>query len=296
MSPTHEHCRNCNALLSGEYCSACGQREGRADLYFGEAVGDILGEVVRWDSRLWRTLIALLLRPGFLSAEFNAGRRVRYMPPFRLYLVLSFLTFLIASLMATVVSEVGDVSEVVDELRDGIAEQQTEESALVREDSDDERIFSVNFGDDAPQWIKDLELRINANAARVGESPNDYLNSLREHLPQMMFLMLPLFALILRALYLFSPFHYLQHLVFALHYHSFVFLLYLTSTATEKLFPRLDLIFGSFLILYLPLALRRCYRKSWFGTLWRAFVLTVSYSLLLVLGFAVVAVVLLAVM
>ena len=41
-----------------------------------------------------------------------------------------------------------------------------------------------------------------------------------DHIPQMMFLLLLVFALLLKAVYLFSPFHYLQHLVFALHFHS----------------------------------------------------------------------------
>ncbi|HET9473089.1 MAG TPA: DUF3667 domain-containing protein, partial [Steroidobacteraceae bacterium] len=50
------------------------------------------------DSRLWRTLGYLLARPGRLTSEFFAGRRVRYLPPFRLYLVISLLFFVIAGL------------------------------------------------------------------------------------------------------------------------------------------------------------------------------------------------------
>ena len=46
------------------------------------------------DSRLWRTLAALLFKPGHLTREFLAGRRARYLPPVRLYLVLSVLFFL----------------------------------------------------------------------------------------------------------------------------------------------------------------------------------------------------------
>src|SRR5262245_51891783 len=50
------------------------------------------------DSRLWRTIRPLLLRPGFLTREFLRGRRARYLPPFRLYIVASVLFFLFASL------------------------------------------------------------------------------------------------------------------------------------------------------------------------------------------------------
>ncbi len=49
------------------------------------------------DSRLWRTLWLLVSKPGFLTVEFLEGRRARYLPPFRLYLVLSVVLFLVAA-------------------------------------------------------------------------------------------------------------------------------------------------------------------------------------------------------
>ena len=54
-------------------------------------------DLAHLDSRVWRTLIALLLRPGRLTNEFVAGRRTLYLPPFRLYLVLSLIFFLLPS-------------------------------------------------------------------------------------------------------------------------------------------------------------------------------------------------------
>ena len=93
-------CRNCNATLTGEYCGRCGQRDGRDDLTFGELAGEVFEDFFRWDSRIWRTLLPLLFRLGFLAAEFIAGRRARYVPPFRLYLIVSFVLFLVLSLTA----------------------------------------------------------------------------------------------------------------------------------------------------------------------------------------------------
>ncbi len=90
-------CRNCGSTLTGEYCAACGQRKGRDEARLGAALSEIFDEAFTWDSRLWRTLSALILRPGLLTADFNAGRRARYVPPFRLYLIISFLTFLVLS-------------------------------------------------------------------------------------------------------------------------------------------------------------------------------------------------------
>lgn len=87
MSP-NEHspnCRNCGAALAGEYCGRCGQREGRGDRGFAALLGELAGELFDWDSRFWRTLWPLLVRPGFLTAEYIAGRRARYVAPLRLY-------------------------------------------------------------------------------------------------------------------------------------------------------------------------------------------------------------------
>src|SRR5208282_4911284 len=47
------------------------------------------GRYVAFDGRMWRTVVALVSRPGFLTREYFAGRRRRYIRPARLFLVLS---------------------------------------------------------------------------------------------------------------------------------------------------------------------------------------------------------------
>ena len=94
-------CRNCDALLFGRFCANCGQA---ADVHVpstGELLHELLEGVTHSDSRLWRTLNYLWFKPGKLTQEFIAGRRIAYLPPFRLYLVLSIAFFLIASFSHT---------------------------------------------------------------------------------------------------------------------------------------------------------------------------------------------------
>ena len=86
-------CLNCNAVLNGVYCSECGQRMQLRRLTMGALFNDFLHDLTDLDSRVWRTLIALLTKPGKLTNEFIAGRRTLYLPPFRLYLVLSLIFF-----------------------------------------------------------------------------------------------------------------------------------------------------------------------------------------------------------
>ncbi|WP_414980048.1 hypothetical protein [Congregibacter sp.] len=108
--------------------------------------------------------------------------------------------------------------------------------------------------------------------------------------------MLPLFALLLKLAYYFSPYHYLQHLVFALHYHTFVYLLYLISTAVEKISWDVDGLFSLLLIVYPPLAPRRCYGSSWGGAIGKSLLLLLSYGIALFMGMVAPAVAVLAAM
>ncbi len=311
MSENQANCRNCGEALIGPYCSHCGQREDRGDLSFADVASDLLDEVVSWDSRLWRTLVPLVFRPGFLTAEFIAGRRARYVPPFRLYLIISFVLFLVVSLTAgrdslmqtdddsdakpgiSVTAGVGNVDVGAED-----------DSTVLRiGEGDIEGIDDIDVGislanEDSPQWLKNLDDRLEKNVQSLSGDRGEFIELLTEYLPQMMFLLLPVFALLLKFCYLFSPFHYLQHLVFALHFHCFVYLLYLIGqlghfglggSPVAGAFPLV-------ILLYLPMALKRSYGSGLAGAVGKAmFILSVD-SLLLVLSFAAVVVLALALM
>ncbi|MFO1410828.1 MAG: DUF3667 domain-containing protein, partial [Steroidobacteraceae bacterium] len=86
-------CGNCGAHLQGPYCAQCGQHAHASARGFGALLHDGWHTLTHLDGRFWKTLWALLRRPGFLTIEYFAGRRQRYLPPVRLYLVLSVLFF-----------------------------------------------------------------------------------------------------------------------------------------------------------------------------------------------------------
>lgn len=92
------NCANCGVTLYGRYCADCGQRRDSATPTVGHLAEETFETLTHADSRLWRTLRALLTRPGMLTREYFAGRRARYLPPIRLYLVLSVAFFLLLAL------------------------------------------------------------------------------------------------------------------------------------------------------------------------------------------------------
>ena len=93
-----ENCLNCGEVLTGQHCSHCGQRAKVRVLSLWGLTKDVLGDLMDWDSRAWRTLRPLAFKPGLLTQEYLRGRRANYTPPFRMYLILSVSFFLLASL------------------------------------------------------------------------------------------------------------------------------------------------------------------------------------------------------
>jgi hypothetical protein len=93
-----ENCLNCGEVLTGQHCSHCGQRAKVRVLSLWEMTKDLLGDVLDWDARIWRTLRPLAFSPGKLTQDYLRGRRASCTPPFRMYVILSVAFFLIASL------------------------------------------------------------------------------------------------------------------------------------------------------------------------------------------------------
>jgi len=91
--PSARRCENCGVPLQGDHCHACGQPTKGLVRHFSSILGDFFDTVLNIDSRVLRTLGPLLTRPGFLTMEYFAGRRVRYVTPMRLFLFLTLLAF-----------------------------------------------------------------------------------------------------------------------------------------------------------------------------------------------------------
>src|SRR5690554_5392066 len=94
-TPTPEQCLNCHEPLRGKYCHQCGQHHRVYVRSIFAVLGDLMGEIGHWDSRFYRTMRGLYIKPGFLSLEFMRGRHASYVPPLRLYFFISLIAFII---------------------------------------------------------------------------------------------------------------------------------------------------------------------------------------------------------
>ena len=269
-------CRNCGAPVDGAYCAACGQETAVRLPTLREFLREAAGRYVALDGRFWRTMFALLARPGFLTREYLAGRRRRYIRPARLYLFATLIFFAVTRLLVGPI----DIFEVHADT--------PEEAKYLSPDKG----FNVQMGEDAfgslelqKRWNRFNNLSRSDKAEQLGEGMLRYA-------PYALFVLLPAFALLLKLVYLgrrrrYSrrPRLYGEHLVFAAYDHAFVFV---AATIMLLLLGRtMALTIGVWVVgLYLLLSMRSVYGGPWIGLLLRAFVLFVSYMVLVGLATA----------
>jgi len=157
MSFENPNCLNCGTRLRGQYCGVCGQRARNRLISLWELISEAFGDLFEIDSRLWRTLIPLLSRPGRLTRDYLEGRRARYMPPFRTYLVLSVIFFVVAffdprddlSLLfepepEPTPEELAEKKSEVEEAKQEILDELAKEGIIVGDTISDEQAEEVN--------------------------------------------------------------------------------------------------------------------------------------------------------
>ena len=81
-------CPSCGTELVGTYCHRCGEKMfHEKDLSLKHFFEHGLHELTHLDSKIFVTLRYLFTRPGFLTQEYVAGRRLHYVKPLSLFLV-----------------------------------------------------------------------------------------------------------------------------------------------------------------------------------------------------------------
>lgn len=184
------------------------------------------------DSRLWRTLAALLFRPGYLTREFLAGRRARYLPPVRLYLVLSVTFFLFLAATQPKVTVLAFQAE--HPTTSGLLVPKAGETAQQRADR-----LCGDARYDGP-WAARIAPLVPQTCRKMVEDGGRHLSAAFLHnLPRAMFVFLPLLAGIMTLLYWRPRRYYVEHLLLLVHNHAFVFLAVMLVWTLNMLLPPL---------------------------------------------------------
>ena len=258
------NCLNCGAAVTTRFCAHCGQENTTYRVSLGRLVGDLFEELFQLESRLWRTLWALFRRPGLLTREYNAGRRVSYTTPLRLYLVASVAYFFVAGLMPQRVPD-DDVHMNVPALSDA------QQHKL----------------DEAPRWARWLYER----AREAQKDPRAAVARMRrtmsEWAPRIAALLVPLCALLTWLCFRTPKLYFVEHLVFALHLHATAFLLLLVSDVLR--WGPIGLVVSIAGVVIVFRAARVVFGQSRVATFFKLCAIGTGYSMFLGFGVAGVA-------
>jgi hypothetical protein len=90
-----KNCLNCQTTVIGRYCHLCGQENLEPKETVWHLVQHFFNDITHFDGKFFSTVKLLLRKPGFLSAEYIAGRRMSYLNPIRMYVFTSAFFFII---------------------------------------------------------------------------------------------------------------------------------------------------------------------------------------------------------
>lgn len=278
---TDDRCPNCEAPLCGPFCSECGQHQVDLDRPIREIVTEGLSTLAAFDTRIGRTLWPLVRRPGFLTIEFLAGRRARFVHPFKLYFAFSLVFFLVFSYSDYTIIHANEP---------GIVSIMTLESEATGEANqigiEGARDPSIGVDDASTDWISEYFAPLEEIAAN---EPTRFNRLFIDRLSKSLIILVPMVTVLLQCLY-WRP-RFVAHLVFALHVHSFSFLVLVVGAGVDNAAEVVGSNSGGMgnsiatlaIAVYVFLALRRVYGQGRLVTMLKFIVLVIGYCLALVI-------------
>ena len=171
LAPTGERCLSCDAEIVGTFCAVCGQKNDDMRRSTFILFRDFIEDTFAFDSRMWSTLWLMISSPGFVPTNYSHGRRSRYTPPVRLFLVVSFIFFLILGLTKTMFV----AFEVTAKTPEQVAEEKADyEDALAKMDEKTRAIVENAQAADEAIVIDGQDINCNINVkARFFVRPQD---------------------------------------------------------------------------------------------------------------------------
>ena len=274
-------------MATGAWCSSCGQETDVRLPTLRHYMRDVTGSLVAVDGKLWRTLSALMTKPGFLTQEYFRGRRKYYVRPARMFLVLSLILFAVLRLTTNPIQF--DDTTAQGERKAGTA------VVNVREVGNE-----IAFGDSLTLGLdRDLQIVVKGSSNVVVDAIRrraEHFNRLSatekgeqlsagfiRYAPYAMFILLPVFAWLQQLSYIGRlrtypnrPKRYIEHLVYATHLHCVMFLAAIVALLVP--FAWIRWLILVWLVIYVLRSKHRIYGGSRWGGVLRSLFVLVAYT------------------
>ncbi len=323
--PPLTHCENCGSELVGAYCAQCGQPAIDYRRSLGSLMTDAADAFFNFDARFFQSFGLLLVKPWRLTNEFIEGKRARHVHPLRVYLIASVIFFLVINFLSrnghiqagTGKGMKGAVAPLPSNtvpsthgfFTFNFSSSPTPSPAMslgispppeptVAPSPEEEDIFAHNGNaKNIPPFAKWIEARAREKIGPSGDRAGLFLKALIQNIAPMVLCCIPLFALVLKILYIFKRRFYIDHLIFALHTHAFVFLStvviiglgFLLALKSDALTAVACTFLGFAVIGQLLIAIRRVYGQNWFATVFKFALGSMIYVFMLAMAFGVTA-------
>lgn len=291
-------CAQCGATLVGRWCHDCGEDSRPPSRRLRDIAEDFLEEVFDFSAPAVRTARALFVRPSLVPRALRAGDRSSFLSPMKLYLTATVIFFLFLGLfdVALVQWQVvpkGDgpmAVRVEDGVYKGMVNFQMTDRWLHRMEPHPRNEEAIAAIDAAVPAIKDeFERALVMGARAMAAEPAALNDEMAEWMPRILWLMMPVYALLLWAFYargrLIS-----EHVIFALWAHTLIFLLMVFAAmwnigvewalglVGREISTGMGLMLGLLAYqVYFVIGLKRYYEQSWTGAVVKGLAHTAIY-------------------
>ncbi len=283
--------------MRGEYCHVCGQKDDDYRRPILALTNEFFGDVFQWDSRILRSFIPFLFMPGTLTRSYVRGRRQQFVSPIRFYFVLTFIFFLALGFSGRAIVGL-EKRNILDDFPSLAGELEGIDQDDLLYDRDPHLAFFINPShmapmpaipiDDVVERVGDFQIPPALIAVMEGynlaAADSRVLNGvIKNAVPWLMVILVPFFSLLLGALFVRRRAYLIDHLVFALHYHSFMFAMMLAGLAIAAI-TDISITSGGLggvmvliLLVYLYVAMLRVYRGGFVKTAFKLAILAIVY-------------------
>jgi hypothetical protein len=274
------NCLNCNQKVEHRFCPHCGQENTITRISFHHLFTHFFQDLTHYDNKFWKTIIYLLFKPASVTKAYTSGKRLSFLPPMRLYIFTSFITFFLLSLFPSENTKISitpikekteHVAPTLDSLhieekgvdgltKIGVISQKSNDTLkkILKETTIDPKKIT-DFGYNSTKeldWIQ----KNGSEKAKVGkteywflkkwlsvkeENTNEeiiekFSHSFEQNLPKVLFIYMPVFALLLWIFHDKKRWYFYDHGIFTLHFFSFLLLVILLLFFIDKLFGLSD--------------------------------------------------------
>lgn len=287
-SPTsrnHFSCSNCGAAPVGHYCPNCGQSAKVYEKPLRSFLQEFFGDLFAFDSRFWRSLPALVVRPGTMISEYVSGKHGSYMPPFRIYVFVSFFFFLLLEFFTTSNLEKNATpfsNQIVTDsiiqslsLPDSVNHPSVDQDSISAQHTAENNI-NLQFAGKDPASIK-------ARLKEILEDPTKYISKFYKNLSWSFFLLLPLLGFFFWIVFRKSRPYFVPHFLFAIQLHTMLFFVLALLIAIDLQWPKASSFLQGSPLWLLPIhavwGARQLYGLGWMTTCIRLVFATILYIL-----------------